>query len=196
MASGVFPRAEYFLFEANPENTEALRKSGERFFTAALSWQDGVPAQFFVPRAAISATGASLYRERTPHYQGNSARAIDVTTRRLDSIVRESGLPAPDLIKLDVQGAELDVMKGSGALLDRCSAIIAEVSLLPGNEGAPLATDIFVGFREYGFCCVDVCKIRRTRGGTVSQFDFLFAKGELYDRYIRVADVLPLKPSP
>ena len=124
--------------------------------------------KFHLPGDESPATGASLYRERSIHYLREKSRDLAVTTRRLDILAREHQLPSPDLIKLDVQGAELDVLNGAGAALENCSALIIELSLVQGNEGGPLAAEVIAGIDKLGFKCADVCKIRRTVIGSVS----------------------------
>jgi len=46
-------------------------------------------------------------------------REIRVKVRRLDALVEEGGLPAPDVIKIDVEGAEVDVLSGAIETLRR-----------------------------------------------------------------------------
>jgi len=186
----VFPAAEYFLFEANPENALILRASGESHFIAALAEKEGMQMKFHLPGDESPATGASLYREKSIHYLRENSRDLAVTTRRLDILAREHQLPSPDLIKLDVQGAELDVLNGAGAALENCSALIIELSLVQGNEGGPLAAEVIAGIDKLGFKCADVCKIRRTVIGSVSQLDLLFVSGTLHDKYTTAAGVL------
>lgn len=181
-ARRVFPQARYFLFEANPDNAPILDATGERHFIGALAARDGEEREFFLSRNAPSTTGSSLYREQSAHYRGENLRRITVTTRRLDSLVAEHGLPPPDLIKLDVQGAELAVLAGAGAAVEGCAAIIAELSFLRMNEGAPLAAEVIAEIDRLNFKCVDVCKIHRTRVDSVLQLDILFANAALYDR--------------
>src|SRR5438105_899402 len=143
-ARKVFPDAQYVLFEANAENAPKLDQSGERYLIAALAGEDRAEKPFYLPKHAVG-TGASLYREQSEHYAGDNARAVTVTTRRLDALVAEHHLPSPDLIKLDVQGAELDVLAGAAGILQSTSALIAEVSLLAHNEAAPLVADVIGG---------------------------------------------------
>src|SRR5205807_10209531 len=53
---------------------------------------------------------------------------IKLTVRRLDSVVTEMGLGRPNVIKLDVEGAEASVLAGAGTLLAvHHPAILCEV---------------------------------------------------------------------
>jgi FkbM family methyltransferase len=183
------PAAEYFLFEANPANGPVLQRAGERYYIAALSEEEGAQRKFYLPRHAAT-TGASLYREQTSHYLGENLHVLSVTTRRLDAFATEHQLPSPDLIKLDVQGAELDVLRGAGALLTNCIALVAELSFVQGNEHAPLVAEMIAGINKLGFRCTDVCKIRRTAIGSVGQIDILFANATLYEKYWRAAGLI------
>ena len=47
-----------------------------------------------------------------------------ISVRRLDSLLAEDGLSAPDLIKIDVEGAEVDVLSGSNESLRRARPIL------------------------------------------------------------------------
>jgi FkbM family methyltransferase len=52
-----------------------------------------------------------------------------VPLRRLDTIWAEAGEPAVAFVKIDVEGAELEVLAGAERLLDRCHpALVVEVS--------------------------------------------------------------------
>ena len=185
----IYPDAQYFLFEANPEHASMLQSTGERHFIAALAEKDGAQADFYTPRNA-GATGASFFREQTIHYQGGSLCVVPLTTRRLDMLVQEYGLPSPDLIKLDVQGSELAVLRGAGDLLNTCSAIVAELSFIQGNEGAPQASEVMTRSREFGFEPVDICKIRRAATGNPVQVDMLFVNRSLYRKYWKAAGLM------
>ena len=52
---------------------------------------------------------------------------------------------APDLLKLDVQGYELEVLKGAERSLPRVQAVLAEANLLDIHVGVPLLADLVGG---------------------------------------------------
>ena len=66
---------------------------------------------------------------------------------RLDSVLRT----APDYIHMDVQGAELKVLAGAGALLDGVRAIWMEVADVPLYAGQPLRHEVEIFMRDHGF---------------------------------------------
>jgi FkbM family methyltransferase len=178
----IFPDAQYVLFEANAENERKLRDSGERYLIAALANDEHAQKTFYLPKSAVG-TGASLYREQSEHYAGDNLRTVSVTTRRLDPLAAEHKLPPPNLIKLDVQGAELDVLAGAGDLLSHAAVLIAEMSLLAHNQAAPLIADVIGGIDRLGFHCADICDVLKARNGSVLQVDMLFVKPALLDKY-------------
>jgi len=181
-ARQVFPSAKYFLFEANADNKPVLDATGEKYFMAVMSNTDGTPKNLYLPKLA-TATGVSLYREKTVHYADDLVRIVPVTTRRLDVLAKEHNLPPPDFIKLDVQGAELDVLAGAGDLLKTCTGLMAEMSVLAYNEAAPLMADVIAGIDKLGFRSVDISELHQTPSGSIFQIDMLFVNHAFYEKY-------------
>ncbi|MBI1245128.1 MAG: FkbM family methyltransferase [Alphaproteobacteria bacterium] len=71
-----------------------------------------------------------------------------VQTRRLDDVAEIDGC---DFLKVDVQGAELDVLRGARRLLARALVVHTEVEFVPMYEGQPLFGDVDVFLRGEGF---------------------------------------------
>jgi FkbM family methyltransferase len=75
-----------------------------------------------------------------------------VEVRRLDSIwdrvVRPDDRP---YLKLDVQGFELEVLRGAEGSLPQVAAVQAELSLVPVYEGGPVFREVFDYLEEHGF---------------------------------------------
>ena len=59
-------------------------------------------------------------------------------TITLDNLVESQNIPYPDLIKIDVQGNELNVIKGATNVLKCCSYLILELQEVEYNENAPM----------------------------------------------------------
>lgn len=188
-ARRVFPEAEYVLFEANIDNEAQLRTGGWRYFIVALAAEDGSQRPFFVPKHAI-ATGASLYRENTEFYRDANLLTRTAATARLDTLVAAQRINPANLIKIDVQGSELEVLAGARDAVGRCDALILETSFLNYNKGAPLFGDVVSAVNQLGFKCVDICEIHPIASGVIVQIDLLFVRNDLYQRYYSAAGLL------
>ena len=57
---------------------------------------------------------------------------------KLETIVKNKNIPMPDLVKIDVQGAELDILKGSMNIINNAKFLIVELQHTEYNKGAPL----------------------------------------------------------
>jgi len=57
---------------------------------------------------------------------------------KLETVVKNRHFPLPDLIKIDVQGAELDILKGSMSIINCAKFLIVELQHTEYNQGAPL----------------------------------------------------------
>jgi len=189
LASEVFPAARFVLFEANADHAGALATLGHRHIMAALGAADGDRRPFHVPRAG-DVTGASLYLEQTTHYAASNLDVRALALARLDTIVAREQLPVPDLVKIDVQGAELDVLAGAGDTLRGTQALIVEVSLVDYNRNAPLMADVIAALDRAGFRCADLCEVHRTGGNFVLQLDLLFVRPPLFAKYGAAAGIL------
>jgi len=60
---------------------------------------------------------------------------------KLETIVKMKNIPAPNLIKIDVQGAELDILKGSMKIINNAKFLIVELQHIEYNKGAPLCNE-------------------------------------------------------
>lgn len=99
--------------------------------------------------------------------------AAPMTT--LDRLVAKLGLPDPDLIKLDLQGYELECLKGASRCLAHAEAVLLEVSFIEIYRGMPLIGAVVPFMSERGFRVYDVPSLwHRPLDGALAQGDFLF----------------------
>lgn len=190
LAAEVFPSAQFVLFEANRDHAGELAASGRRHVIAALGATDGGSRAFHVPRQG-DVTGASLYIENTAHYAEQNLQVRAVETMRLDTAVAREKLPAPDLIKIDVQGAELEVLAGASETLRGAAALIVEVSFVDYNKGGPLAAEVIAAVDRLGFKCADLCEVHRSAHDFVLQLDLLFVRPAWFAKYGQAAGIVP-----
>lgn len=126
------PGADLLCVEPNHECANALRRRGFRVVEAAL-WHSATDLTLTQPTAA--STSCTVL----PGEQGAdpSAPTWTVPAVRLDSL-EVSGTHI--LVKLDLQGAEMQALEGMGELWKRCAGVLLEVSC--GTEGTyePLRT--------------------------------------------------------
>jgi FkbM family methyltransferase len=100
-----------------------------------------------------------------------------VEVHRLDEVCPITAENHP-MLKVDVQGYEKAVLDGAPFLLQRCRAIIVEMSLTPLYKGQVLAMDIWnyltdIGFQPWYFNP----GFRDPRSGRMLQVDGVFVRG-------------------
>jgi len=164
-----WPRAHYILFDAAQSVEPFLKKSGESYYLGVLTDQDQKDITFY--EDPENPGGNSYYKETTGHYTEQHAQTRQGWT--LDTVVQYNKWPFPDLIKMDIQGAELDVLRGAEVCLNNCSDLIIEAQHVDYNEGAPKIDDLVEYLKTKGFNLVsNFCK------GTVDG-DYHFSKGQV-----------------
>jgi FkbM family methyltransferase len=170
-----FPDCAPTLIEPNPFCHEALEELPfERHAVAASA--EGGRAMLFLTKEWLQSTGSSLYRENTAFFRDEVVIEHEVEKVRLDDLFRGRRF---DFVKIDTQGAELDVLVGGEAVLRRADYILVEVSLVEFNVGAPPAEAVFAQLSRMGFRQAAVTEFHRLQGvndGGLLQMDFLFER--------------------
>ena len=81
-----------------------------------------------------------------------------------------------NLVKIDVQGSELDIIEGGTNFFRDIDFLLIEVSLTEYNTGAPLAKEVIKKLEEMQFYIVDVIDEHIDNQQRVLQLDLLFSK--------------------
>jgi hypothetical protein len=122
----------------------------------------------------VMGTGSSIYPERSN--VPRSQRALIMHT--LDGIRRKhKQLKAPLFLKLDVQGAELDVLRGGRETLALAEVVQLEVPLIKYNEGAPDTSTVVNYMAAAGYSVLDIAGYVKPDRKSLSHVDLLFVSG-------------------
>lgn len=104
------------------------------------------------------------------------AGTASIRVVRLADEVPTADLVAPALLKLDVQGFELQALAGCEDLLDRFDWVYAECSFMELYAGQSLADEVIAWLRERGLRLAGVYHMAYDGDGRAVQADFLFGR--------------------
>lgn len=137
--------------QAECDKLNAMNMAGQRYLPYFIG--DGSERTFVLTNASMT---ASLYEPNTRLIRRfNQLESVmqpvqrsPVKTTRLDDV---GEITACDFLKIDVQGADLDVLKGAERLLEGVLFVHCEANFLPLYEGCPLFADLDAHLRSKGF---------------------------------------------
>jgi FkbM family methyltransferase len=169
-----FPRARYFLVEPVAECRAVLEKLKQKldaeYFLVAAGAENGEVSL----NVHDDISGSSLFPQVEGKALDGEARLTPM--RRLDSLLPES-LEHPVLLKVDTQGAELEVLKGLGKRISEIDVLIVETTMMPMRHGIPQFGDVVRFCDDAGFAVYDVLEGHmRALDGALAQIDLAFVR--------------------
>ena len=149
MFQKIFPEAEILMIEANQEKEEILKKKG-KYFIALLGAED-----------------ERIFIENTNYkFRPEKKKTIKLSTL----LKNQSGF---DLIKIDTQGSELDILKGSIEIVEKTKFLLLELSIVEYNFKAPRYLQVIKYLEENNFKLIDIFDLHY-RNGSLIQIDGFF----------------------
>jgi len=168
-------KSKFFLFEANEENRNFLEKLNFKFFINVLSDQNK-NVNFY----SNLSTGDSYLIEQTSFYS-KDLKPIVRKAISLDEIVKKEKIPFPDFLKIDTQGSELDILKGSKESISQCSLIYLECPIVEYNLNAPSLKEYVDYLNSINFIPYDICEIHKI-DNILIQIDILFIRKDIFNK--------------
>ena len=168
-----FPGARLILVEPLEEwrgHLDQIRHPGGVEVVAAAAGPASGEVELAVHRvrACSSMVGPRRGEDADP-----ARRAVPMV--RLDDVARERQSPGPFVVKVDVEGAELQVLEGASELLRETELVLLEVSLFELIAGAPQLHDVVAWMHDHGFVVADLYNgHNRLLDGALAQMDIAF----------------------
>jgi FkbM family methyltransferase len=172
IVKSIWADAEVYLFEGNPECEIIYQNKGIKkkyYHIGLLSNEDNKKVNYyFCPKHP---GGNSYYQEiGNIHSKEDFINYIELNTSKLSTVCKLKNIPPPDLIKIDVQGAEKDIIKGSEEIIKQTKYLIVEMQHCEYNKAAPRVTSTKPYIeKKLGF----ICTHERIVGGTFDD-DYAF----------------------
>jgi FkbM family methyltransferase len=180
LALEIFPKAAVLMIEPQEEMQSRLTKLAQ-----------SRPGCLYI-RAGAGREPGELVQTIWPDLSGSSflppadARQLKAGTQRKTPIITIDHLLAktcpdfcPDLVKLDIQGFELEALAGGQSLFGRTELFILETSLFSFMPGQPLVREVIEYFAERDYELYDIPGfLRRPSDGALGQLDLAFVKAD------------------
>jgi FkbM family methyltransferase len=178
----MFPKTKIIMFEPNIELNDHIKKNlkgqdnyilenvavGENEGEVVLNvWENAKHANPLTKLAASSLLG---------HVQGDASKKLRVPLRTIDQVAAQHAT-YPDLIKLDLQGAELPALKGAEKSLEKAEMCIIEFGCLDAYIERTTPNHLMAFMYERDFVLYDIVDLRyRPYDGALVGGDYFFVK--------------------
>tara|TARA_B100000029_G_C17492343_1_gene929573 strand:+ start:606 stop:1364 length:759 start_codon:yes stop_codon:yes gene_type:complete len=173
-ANKIFKNSKFYLFDADKNNKNKLNKLKIKFknmnYKICLLSNEHKQQKFY-----RMGYGSSVYEEKSSYPREIDSLTSTTLKDELDfNLIKNS----KNIIKLDVQGAELDILRGLHNNLSFFEIVILEVSIREHNMGSPLFPEVFNFMRENNYTIYDLCDLKRlgNEKSILVQFDCIFVR--------------------
>lgn len=172
----IFPNARYELFEPLVEYggrlDGAVSKLGRAAHHNVALHRESGEMQINVHPDLV---GSSFYLENEDSDVNGYPRSVKIAT--LDSVRDDGAFEPPFLLKIDVQGAEHDVLAGAERTLQECAFVVCETSFFNFYEHGGSVGQIIQLMEQAGFAIYDIFGLSyRPLDGALAQADLCFVK--------------------
>jgi FkbM family methyltransferase len=159
-----YPDSKVLMIEANEDHVDDLIRTGH--YITALVGKNNEEVDYYTCVDKDNDHGNGIYKENTN---------VPFTSVKRKQTTLDSLLPGQrfDLIKMDVQGAELDIIQGSPAIIHDTKYLFLELQPHNYNINAPLAGQVIGYLHQIGFEMVSIEEIS-IGNGIIMSMDMIF----------------------
>jgi FkbM family methyltransferase len=171
----VFPRSRHVLIEPMREFAEELRSIAAGLERAELILAAaGEAAGETTLSVGADLQLASRGRMLDDAFPTHAQRRVPMVT--LDDVWRERRLEAPGFMKVDVEGSEIEVLRGAHETLKQIDCVVLECWFRPVFAHAPLVGTALQDMAARGFLVEDFTELAYGPDGSLRKADCVFVR--------------------
>ncbi|WNL23637.1 FkbM family methyltransferase [Aliarcobacter cryaerophilus] len=186
----IYPNSYYYLIEPLIEfekNMQDILKNikGEYVLAAAGSYNGEIKINVHTDHLV----GSSIFKETMGEGADGIERMVPIIridkiiNTTIDKIINTTIDKQKILLKLDVQGAELEALNGCKNILNNIEVIITEVSMFQFMKGAPEFFDVVSYIKNINFVVYDIIfGWNRPLDNALGQVDLVFVRDSSFLR--------------
>jgi FkbM family methyltransferase len=176
------PQARIVAFEPLPEPARIFRsvfagQSGIDLHEIAIGPTRGPCTMHISGREDSSSLLPITDLQAELHPGTGEVGLLQVRVERLSSTLSKGDLVSPSLLKIDVQGFELQCLEGCMELLPNFDYVYVECAFQEMYAGQAHASQLIRFLFDHGFELKEICHVFHDAGGRPVDADFLFSKG-------------------
>jgi FkbM family methyltransferase len=181
VARQVFPRAKILSFEPLAEPAQIFKRVFDHdpnviLYPYAIG-REKTHSTIHITKDDDSSSLLPISKQQSDLFPG----AVEKETRQvavypLSHLIDPDSIPFASLLKIDVQGYELEVLRGCEDILHKFSHLYIECSFVQLYEGQPLAHEIISWLEARNYILSSIHNLYYGKNGMAIQGDFLFSK--------------------
>lgn len=183
--NNMFPKSKIIAFEPVPEVAKSIKFKDNnlvKIFTKALGNKDE-KITFLVNKNSFTSSflEPGLIKRYNPGL-GDLVKKIQVDCMKIDSLVEKKIIPQPDIIKLDLQGYELEAIRGAKNTLPNVKIIYSEIEFVKYYKNQALFHDISTFLEKNNFSLFNFYGLYTHDDGQLIAGDAIFINNNFYDK--------------
>ncbi|MBS1516792.1 MAG: FkbM family methyltransferase [Bacteroidetes bacterium] len=195
MAKKVFRDSVFYMIEPLEEMEKDLaafcsENPGSKYFICGAGSREEF---LYLTIGGENLTGSNfVFGENEFLKKESKQRPVQIRT--MDSLIDSGEIIPPQFVKMDIQGFELEALKGGERLFEKADVFILETNCFEFMKGVPLVHEVIIYFAERDFVIYDFPGfLRRPFDGALAQMDICFVRKDNFLRDTNQWDVLPSK---